>query len=96
MSYQVSFSIPFHAEMSSPQVDWLRAELGLTFHGRPKPPACPPYAFGLLDPYSGLFLVEEDGEDWRLECRSYRAPSPEQIADWKARADWVVEALPRH
>lgn len=95
MSYEVPFSIPFHAEMSSAQVDWLRAELGLTFHGRPRPPAAPPYAFGLLDRYSGLFLVEEDEDGWRLECRAYRAPSAAQVAGWKARADWVVEALAR-
>jgi hypothetical protein len=96
MSYEVPFSIPFHAEMSGAQVDWLRAELGLTFHGRPKPPACAPYAFGPLDRFSGLFLVEENGDDWRLECRAYRAPTAAQVARWRAAADWVVAALPRH
>lgn len=95
MSYQVPFSIPFHTQMSSAQLDWLRAELSLTYHGKPRPPADPPYAFGVLDRYSGLFLVEEENDDWRLECRTYRRPDMALVAGWKARADWVIEALPR-
>ncbi len=54
-----------------------------------------PYAFGSLDRFSGLFPLAGDEDRWTLECRAYREPTPAQVEDWRARAGWVVEALPR-
>ena len=95
-SYTVPFSIPFRAQMSSGQTSWLREELALTFHSKPALDPEFPYAFGLLDRASGLFLVTGEGDCWARECRTYEEPTPEQVARWRARVDWVVEALPHH
>lgn len=95
-SYTVPFSIPFRAQMSSGQTSWLREELALTFHSKPVLDPQFPYAFGLLDRASGLFLVRGVGDRWTLECRAYGEPTPEQVEAWKARAAWVVQALPPH
>lgn len=94
-SYSVPFSISFHAPMTSKQVRWLREELALTFHAKPALDPDFPYAFGSLDRASGLFLVRGEGDRWTLECRTYERPTPQQVAAWRARADWVIEALPR-
>ncbi|HET9163323.1 MAG TPA: hypothetical protein VFN89_07775 [Solirubrobacterales bacterium] len=94
MAYATPFSIPFQAPMSSAQVSWLREELGLTIH--PKTAIADlPFAFGLLDRFSGFYLLKGEGDRWTLECRTYEEPTPEQVASWRARAEWVVAALPR-
>lgn len=95
MSYTIPFAIPFQAQMSSPQVRWLREELSLTFHVNPVLAPDLPYAFGSLDRFSGLFLVKGgDDSHWTLECRAYRTPTDDQLAAWRAQAEWVVAALP--
>lgn len=96
LAYEVPFAFPFRARMSSGQVAWLREELGLTFHSEPKFDSDLPYAFGLLDRASGLYLIEGEGDCWRLECRTYEEPAAELVEGWKARASWVVEAIARH
>jgi hypothetical protein len=95
-SYSVPFSFEFRAPMTSEQARWLREELALTFHYNPVLDPDFPYAFGLLDRFSGLFLIKGEEDRWTLECRTYRQPSETQVARWRACTDWVVEAVPRH
>lgn len=93
MTYVIPFSIPFRAPMSGDQVEWLRQELALTFHHESVLGPEFPYAFGSLDRFSGLYLVKGDEDHWTIECRAYRKPTPEQVERWRARTDWVIEAL---
>lgn len=89
MSCEVQFSIPFQAEMNGPQVARMASGLGLTFHSSPQI-ALPFFAFARLDADSGLFLLRESEDRWRLECRTYGEPPLRVVEGWRTRAAWVV------
>jgi hypothetical protein len=89
MAYAVSFVIPFRAEMSPRQVTLMTSELGMTFHAHSKLDL-PFLAFARLDTDSGLLLIGDSGDRWRLECRIYGWPPARVVDARKARAAWVV------
>ncbi|MGH2966363.1 MAG: hypothetical protein ACRDMH_13435 [Solirubrobacterales bacterium] len=92
MAYAVPFAITFRAEMNGAEVARLSSELGMTFHGHPKLDL-PFFAFGRLDFDSGLYLLRDQGDRWRLECRTYGRPSETAIEGWELHATWVVDLI---
>jgi hypothetical protein len=88
----IPFAITFRAEMGSAQVARLSSELGLTFHSNPKL-NLPFVAFVRLSFDSGLYLLREQGDRWRLECRTYGRPTEALIRGWRLHAEWVVDQI---
>ena len=92
MAERILFAIRFRGEMGSAQVARLSSELGLTFHSHPKL-KLPFVAFVRLSFDSGLYLLREREDRWRLECRTYGRPTEALISGWRLHAEWVVDQI---